>query len=124
MEHKVYCWGDQDTKVLGRKSNTRHNISQCLTPEALGVKLVIDVFTGGYHSFVKVEKKDRSFIYYAWGLNNYGQLGIGNTQDVLVPTEITEFGGKNIINITGGEHHTIALEDSGDVYSFGRNDDG
>lgn len=27
MDKRVYCWGDQDTKVLGRKSNTRHNIA-------------------------------------------------------------------------------------------------
>lgn len=79
MDKKIYCWGDQDTKVLGRKSNTRHNISQCLNPEALGIRSVVDVYTGGYHSFVKVEKKDNKFAYYAWGLNNYGQLGIGCT---------------------------------------------
>ena len=54
MEQKVYLWGDQDTKVLGRKSTTRHNIEQCLSPAALGVKSVVDVFTGGFHSFVKV----------------------------------------------------------------------
>jgi hypothetical protein len=39
------------------------------------VKNVIDVFTGGYHSFVRVEKKTKQGqqpAYYAWGLNNYG----------------------------------------------------
>ena len=51
-------------------------------------------------------------------------MGIGSTDDSLVPTEIEEFRGKDIIDIVGGEHHSMALESNGDVYSFGRNDDG
>jgi len=42
----------------------------------------------------------------------------------LIPTEIEVFHGKNIIDITGGEHHSIALDGNGDIYAFGRNDDG
>jgi len=26
--------------------------------------------------------------------------------------------------MVGGEHHTLALDEKGDVYGFGRNDDG
>jgi regulator of chromosome condensation len=113
--------------VLGRKSNTRNSIQCSLQPEAIGVKNVIDVFTGGYHSFVKVEKKikqESQLAYYAWGLNNYGQLGIGSTGDSLVPTEIVSFRGHDIVDIVGGEHHSVALHANGSVYTFGRNDDG
>jgi regulator of chromosome condensation len=42
----------------------------------------------------------------------------------LVPTEIVDFRGKDIIDITGGEHHSVALEAGGAIYTFGRNDDG
>lgn len=69
-------------------------------------------------------KKDQEVAYFAWGLNNYGQLGIGHTNDSLLPTEITAFRGLDIVNMVGGEHHTVALEKGGEVYAFGRNDDG
>jgi regulator of chromosome condensation len=30
----------------------------------------------------------------------------------------------DIVNMVGGEHHTIALDSEGNVYATGRNDDG
>ncbi len=43
---------------------------------------------------------------------------------MLIPSEILEFRGLEILNIVGGEHHTLALDASGDVYAWGRHDDG
>ena len=90
---------------------------------------VDDIWTGAYHSFLKIKKKmhgikDKINVYYAWGLNNYGQLGIGGVENTTCPTEIVELRAKNIIEIVGGEHHSLALTDEGEVISWGRNDDG
>jgi len=41
--------------------------------------------------------------------------------------ELSFFKNKDVIDISGGSHHTIALvreHDSNKVYSFGKNDDG
>lgn len=127
-EGRVYAWGDPETQVLGRMPLARRKVDQALRIEALGLKNVEDVFTGGYHSFCKVlvKKKgqaDKTEIY-AWGLNNYGQLGIGNTKNTYTPTLVEAFVDKPVKKITGGEHHTIALLESGEVYAFGRDDDG
>lgn len=35
-----------------------------------------------------------------------------------------QFRNLDIINITGGEHHSIALTSDGKVFAWGRNDDG
>jgi len=61
---------------------------------------------------------------FAWGLNNYGQLGIGTNKDTAVPTEVSGLSGKNIVSIASGMHHTIALASDGKVYSFGRGEYG
>lgn len=51
-------------------------------------------------------------------------MGIGNCENSYVPTEIVELRNLKIINITGGQHHTIALTVDGNLYGWGRNDDG
>lgn len=132
-DERVYVWGDPDTCVLGRMPLARRKLVQGLCIEALSVKPVEDVFTGGYHSFVKQKKKvlnketknkeDRSIIF-AWGLNNYGQLGIGNTENTYKLQEIEKFRDMDIIDMKGGDDFTIALNRNGEVYSFGRCDDG
>ncbi|KAH3679263.1 hypothetical protein WICPIJ_008647, partial [Wickerhamomyces pijperi] len=59
----------------------------------------------------------------SWGLNQYGQCGIKvDIEDGAVvskPTEIEDLTGKDIIYITGGEHHSLALSSSGEVFTFG-----
>jgi regulator of chromosome condensation len=127
-EGKAYAWGDPDTCVLGRMPTARRRLQQGLIIEGVS-KNVLDIYTGGYHSFmkkVKVNKKKNEIttFYFAWGLNNYGQLGIGNLENSVVPTEIIELRNKNIKDIKGGEHHTIAITEDGEIYAWGRNDDG
>ena len=64
---------------------------------------------------------------FAWGLNNHGQLGIGNKYDTSVPTRIKEidpYEGDYIVEIAGGEHHSVARTKDGIVYCWGRNDEG
>jgi regulator of chromosome condensation len=128
-DDKVYAWGDPDTYVLGRMPTARRKFEQSLQIEALGPKSVVDVFSAGYHSFIKQQKASKKkdaldTRYFTWGLNNYGQLGLGAQENQFTPTEIDELAGKNIVQIVGGEHFTILLEADGTCYSFGRNDEG
>jgi alpha-tubulin suppressor-like RCC1 family protein len=64
---------------------------------------------------------------FAWGLNNHGQLGIGNKFDTSVPTKVSDldpFEGDYIVEVAGGEHHSTARTNEGLVYCWGRNDEG
>ncbi len=78
----------------------------------------VDVFAGGSHSFMLKENG----VLLAWGKNNCGQLGIGNCEDTNVPTRVLKLRGERVKSISGGEAHTVALMDSGCVYSWGIND--
>ena len=87
-----------------------------------------DIFCGLYHTFALTQNNRL----YAWGLNNYGQLG---TDDVdsrynpeLLPTDwIKEKGNENSpeptkyekLDISGGQHHTVICQ-NGRVYTLGR----
>lgn len=90
-----------------------------------GVKIT-KVRAGAYHSFA-IDGDGRVW---AWGLNNYGQLGTG-TDDIevgedgvalLEPTRIDALAGHRVVEVVGGEHHTLAITNDGRVFSFGRID--
>ena len=45
---------------------------------------------------------------YGWGRNDFGQLGLGNTGNVLTPTATTVLG-SNVYQISGGFLHSLGL---------------
>ncbi|KAH3660178.1 hypothetical protein OGAPHI_007383 [Ogataea philodendri] len=117
----VYAWGNGQQFQLGRKILERTRMTS-LEPRSFGLKNVKFVGSGEFHSFaITVDGKVLS-----WGLNQYGQCGIKvDIEDGAVvskPTEIEDLTGKDIIYITGGEHHSLALSSSGEVFTFGRFD--
>lgn len=82
---------------------------------------------GNYHSFAVDDNGD----VWGWGLNTMGQTGTGITSnpEVQLPTKVIglskeDLGGERVIQIAGGEHHTIFLTSDGKVYACGRSDGG
>lgn len=65
---------------------------------------------------------------WACGLNQYGQLGNGTTNNSPVPAQVKGPNGvgvlSNIIAIAAGDNHSIALAANGNVYAWGKNDHG
>ncbi|CAE7641404.1 Herc4, partial [Symbiodinium microadriaticum] len=63
---------------------------------------------------------------WACGVAAYGRLGIGanwSDQDALTPQLIQEaFEGERVVQISAGFSHSLALTESGRVFSWGRND--
>jgi alpha-tubulin suppressor-like RCC1 family protein len=59
---------------------------------------------------------------WAWGWNEYGQLGSGNVLDSLVPAMVKNVSG--VVDVSGGMHHSLALKSDGKVLAWGRNDSG
>ena len=117
---------------MGRKIISRHTYQASLIPRAINFKppnhkkssKFVNVFCGGYTTFLLHE----SNTVYAFGLNNYGQLGVDEMFDeemTVVPQPVVGLDPDfDVIQISGGEHHTIALLSNGKVYSCGRSDSG
>ena len=62
--------------------------------------------------------KDKSL--WGWGKNEYGQLGTGDTIDLLSPIKLMD----NVKDVQSGRSHTVVLTEDGKVWTFGLNDKG
>jgi regulator of chromosome condensation len=106
IDDQVYIRGDVEYFASGRKILPRNKEKLDIGRfQNVGIKHIEDIWTGGMHCFVKAHGQ----IYYGWGNNAYGQLGIGNNQHQTFPVEIEFFEGMEIKQIAGGEHHSIFL---------------
>jgi regulator of chromosome condensation len=96
-----------------------------LVPREFGLKNIRAIGAGSYHSFA-ISNDGKVF---AWGLNQFGQCGIdrqgyvGEDGAVIAsPSIVDALDEYDVIAVTGGEHHSVALTASGQVLSFGRMD--
>ena len=128
----VYAWGDNSYGQLGNGSSIGNEYSpvqvhggQQGTDPLTGVKAVAG---GNHHSLALMEDGT----VYAWGSNEYGQLGIGNKDNHTVPYKVKAPQGSppdeelltGIVAVAAGEHHSLALKGDGTVYAWGGNGNG
>lgn len=76
---------------------------------------------GSYHSLIVLSVNG---YLYTCGLNNYGQLGIGSTENCDELQLVEDLAAKNVVLAEGGTHHSAVLTIDGQVLTFGRADSG
>lgn len=120
----VYAWGNGQQFQLGRRILERHRY-RALEPLQFGLYNIKYIASGDFHCFA-IDHEDNV---YAWGLNQFGQCGLTNEKGELEdeslitkPTLIDVLSNKGIVEIVGGEHHSMALTRDGEVLSWGRYD--
>ncbi|ETR68383.1 MAG: hypothetical protein OMM_10587, partial [Candidatus Magnetoglobus multicellularis str. Araruama] len=80
--------------------------------------IVTEIISGYFHTLAL--KNDGTV--WAWGYNNYGQLGDGTTTDKSSPIQVP--GMDNVIELATGYDHNLALKNDGTVWAWGLNDYG
>ena len=90
-----------------------------ITPQKIDALSNIDQI---YCNYMNLYAKTASGEVYAWGNNDSGQLGIGNTTDQSAPVKIN--GLTNVQNIDIENGSIYAITKTGDVYAWGDNDNG
>ncbi|MDN8901958.1 hypothetical protein Q0O39_13725, partial [Staphylococcus aureus] len=87
-----------------------------LEPERLGLRNIVHIAAGQYHSFAV----DKNGHVYAWGLNTFKQCGLegrdGDEEMIIRPTVVNSLSPENhngakVIQVDGGEHHSLFLFD-------------
>ena len=89
------------------------------TSEKNILKNVRAISCGSYHVLAAVGNE-----VYSTGLNNYGQLGHGHTNNLDYFQSISLLKNIGIIDVQCGLHHTIVLTTKGKLLGFGRGDSG
>ena len=124
---QLYAWGRNANGQLGVGDTTNRN-----TPTRVGLASDwVYVACGGYQDYGHSLAINSSGELYAWGYNSSGQLGLGDTAYRLTPTRVgvasdwvSVSGGGCVI---GGEPYfgySLALNSSGELYTWGYNNRG
>ncbi|DBA03009.1 TPA: hypothetical protein N0F65_003197 [Lagenidium giganteum] len=119
----VFSCGYNDNGQLG--SGTRRNSASFEQIQGLADYFVTDIACGQQHSLACTRIDDAnprmSGLCFAWGLGILGQLGCGvnlawSPIDVPVP--------KPVATIAAGSHHSVAVTNDGQVYTWGHSEYG
>lgn len=130
---QLFAWGCGEQGQLGRRVLERHKLLG-LRPANVTPRLgrsrvkVQKVICGSYHTlvFAECEAIPNKIAVFGMGLNNFGQLGLGDHED-RINAELLDpaYWNQAIpIDAGAGEHHTILLASNGQIFSFGRADSG
>ncbi|NBI28384.1 RCC1 domain-containing protein [Chengkuizengella marina] len=115
----VYTWGKNNFGQLGNGTDDDKNVPVPLDDFANDGEDIIQVSAGS--SYTVALSSDGTV--YTWGKNNFGQLGDGTDDDKNVPVPLDDFAndGDDIIQVSAGGYHTVALSSDGTVYTWGMN---
>jgi alpha-tubulin suppressor-like RCC1 family protein len=120
--NKVYSWGNN---YLGQLGNSRedNDLNVYNKPElnALLSGLEINAIECGWHHSLALTKNSEV---YAWGWNRFGQIGNGCYDNQLTPIKVEGLRNQRVIMISCGFYHSMALTESGRVFSWGDNEYG
>jgi alpha-tubulin suppressor-like RCC1 family protein len=103
---------------IGATSNTSANSYAFVALTSLSSKSIIKVSSSSTGSTIFLAR-DGSV--WATGDNTYGQLGLGDTTNRNVPTEITSLAGKRIMDISCGPNSTWFYAEDGTYWACGDN---
>lgn len=123
---QVYGWGFNGIGQLGNDTNTNSSVptATVTTGSSLAGKTVISLAAGGNHTMAI----DSTHQVHSWGFNGEGQLGTGTTENTRIPNLVavtgTPMAGKNIVKIAPSVYHSLALDSTGQLYSWGINGNG
>ena len=125
----VYCWGLNDRGQLGNGTNTTSSTPVQVLYQVTGTALgsIIAISAGSYHNCAL----DIYGIVYCWGEGNWGQCGDarptinGFTSGINQAKAVVNINNNGSLNnikaISAGYTHTCALDNNGNVYSWGDN---
>jgi alpha-tubulin suppressor-like RCC1 family protein len=115
----VWAWGNNQYGELGNGTVTATGCLCIDTPVKVKAPTGIVALAGGGRYSLGLRADGTVW---AWGHNEYGELGNGTTTDSAVPVEVKGLSG--VVAIAAGYFHAMALTGGGQVLTWGRNTDG
>ncbi len=111
----VWAWGDNYYGQLGTSTNIGTYNANPAPTQVSGLSSIIAISTFNTHNLAL--KSDGTV--WAWGRNDFGQLGNGTTTDSYTPVQVSGLG--SVVAIATGYNHSLALKSDGTVWTWGDN---
>ncbi|XP_009989903.1 PREDICTED: E3 ISG15--protein ligase HERC5-like, partial [Tauraco erythrolophus] len=111
---ELFSWGQNTHGQLGVGSQTTLIHQPQLVERLKGISLA-QIAAGGAHS----ASVSLSGAVYSWGKNDFGQLGLGDTEDRACPSYVRALEHWKTVFISCGADHTAVLSKEGLVCTFG-----
>lgn len=112
---QVFMWGANHCGQCGVGKNKGDLIK---TPMMIKLSEKASMIECGYYHSLLTTMNN---LLYSFGYGNDYQLGHGIKQMKYVPTLIEIFKEVTIVNVAGGCHHTLCIDDELNVWAFGKN---
>jgi len=111
----VYTWG---LGLSGRLGHGEETDCHAPTPvESLSGMHVTCIACGGHHS---ASISDPAGQLMTWGGGAFGKLGHGNRLAQITPKLVQGLQGRKLVQVSLGPHHSAALTQKGEVYTWGQ----
>ncbi len=113
-------WGWGEASAVGSTTNERTPV-EIVGPGGIGYLSQVTAIAAGAHSLAL--RTDGTV--WAWGRNDWGQLGNGTAYARTWPDQVKDSSGSGYLTgvtaIAAGDYHSLALRSDGTVWSWGRN---
>jgi alpha-tubulin suppressor-like RCC1 family protein len=127
ISSSVYAIGVASSGQLGNGTTTPNitSFQNIASFGSLSARQIIQIASGSSHTVAL----DTLGQVHCWGNGSFGQIGNNTaTSTNSLPVSVNSFGSLNgspqVIQVAAGTFHTVALDSSGQVHSWGRNDNG
>ena len=110
VDGSLWAWGANDSGQLGDPALGTNS----LTPKRIGLATNWKVVYAGPTSSYALDRDGRMW---AWGANNFGQLGLGDTASRTVPAPLAR--GLKWSSVSAGASHTLAIGTDGSLWGWG-----
>ena len=127
--YELYTWGSNTVGQLGINS-TSDKTYPTKVKKFVNEKM-ISLTLGSYYSSVTIDTNDDNYgdKFFTWGSSTFGEsgLGIGDYENVLIPSEVKTLTGKKIITSSLGGWHSLTIIDTNndgygdELYTWGYN---
>ncbi|MBF9236073.1 cell wall anchor protein [Hymenobacter sp. BT683] len=118
---QLYAWGNNDEGQLGNGSSLDSPTPVAVSlPTSAANTTWAQIAAGNDHTLA-LTTDGRLF---AWGNNQYGQLGDGSNHDALYPVAVgmtKKLSRLRWSYVAAGRFHTLAITDDGRIYTWGSN---
>lgn len=114
----LYAWGSNDHGQLGDATTVAKNSPVEIT--SYFSEKIVFLASGFYFNLALSENN----LVFAWGSNDYGQLGDNTKTKRLIAIEISSRFNGIVTSVYAGQYHSLALTSNNDYYAWGYNSNG